>query len=230
MATRNSAREGRATLANGVTQEKGIFPRSAAQVSATRLRDTVRAVADMLGQSMAIVTLVEHADGNDATYGMLRLVTQDHQLAGALESSAESGESLCRGDLSDLSVSVSVTQGVLRILNTPELDCPALSGVDTILQVVIDRLEEQMSSMGSEWHAGPSSPCRRSAHRDSAALLCLVVRLRGSIGSRGTDSGWLRVADRKTRPLLDRGRLRLLAVPPAAGRLQRPALGLASNG
>jgi len=150
MATRNCAREGHATSENDVTQKKGIVPPSAAQTAATRLRDTVRAVADMLGQSMAIVTLVEHADGNDATYGVLRLVTQDHQLAGALESSAESGESLSRGDLSDLSVSVGVTHGMLRIVNTPELGCPALSGVDTILQVVIDRLEEQMSSMGRE--------------------------------------------------------------------------------
>ena len=150
MATRNCAREGRATPANGVTQEKGIFPPSAAQVSATRLRDSMRAVADLLCESRAIVTLLERSEGNDSTSGVLRLVTQDYEFAEALESANENGEPASRLDLSDLSVSVSVTQGILRAVNTPELDCPALSGVDTILQVAIDRLEEQMSRMRSE--------------------------------------------------------------------------------
>ncbi len=150
MATPNCAREGHATPAQGVTQDEAISTPFVDQESATQLRDTVRAVADMLCQSLAIVTIVQHLDGSDATYGVQRLVTQDHQLAEALESANKNDEPASRLDLSDLSVSVSVTQSILSLVNTPELDCPALSGVETILQVVIDRLEAQMSSMRSE--------------------------------------------------------------------------------
>jgi hypothetical protein len=129
-----------AVLATGQAQDR-------AETGAESVRSTVLLVAELLGQAVSIVQLLDQTQGDDAISAVLRLVVQDHGEADEMESGSEQPSRL---DFSDLSVSVSVTQSMLRLVNTPERDCSPLSGVDTILQVVIDRLEAQQSSMGRE--------------------------------------------------------------------------------